>query len=408
MSDEATRVEKPVVTIWQRAAYRWAAITGVLSVYLLIYSQHPYYLGATFAPWRPFFTGAFVVWLVLGVFYCKATLEKFHQRRYWMRDGGLLLLIIFRRLTERTRLPPRVVPRIAVVEAQATYENRFFRAFRGRRIRSFLRGIVVKAFFTPLMTGFFSGHATTIMDMWLRHKNLQPLKFQVGNGNALMQAKNWWTQLFARIPEMIPSGDDFSRLFTTWTMVDVKWSLDWVYNWVFLVDCGFALIGYATESRWMGNKTKSVEPTAFGWAICLCCYPPYNNVLGTYLPLTDGPRIITGETTAVIFKAATVLLFMIYASATVAFGFKFSNLTNRGIISRGPYRFVRHPAYLTKCSAWWLEHLPTMTITKAFFLTGLCGVYALRAWTEERHLSADPDYVAYKKKTPWVLFPGVY
>ena len=104
----------------------------------------------------------------------------------------------------------------------------------------------------------------------------------------------------------------------------------------------------------------------------------------------------------------TVLLFAIYASATVAFGFKFSNLTNRGVISRGPYRFIRHPAYVTKCTAWWLEHLPTMTITKAFFLTLLCCVYALRAWTEERHLSMDPEYRAYKRKVPWVILPGVY
>ena len=49
-----------------------------------------------------------------------------------------------------------------------------------------------------------------------------------------------------------------------------------------------------------------------------------------------------------------------------------------------------------------------MTLTKAFFLSCLCGVYALRAWTEERHLSKDPEYVAYKAKTPWVLFPGIY
>ena len=109
-----------------------------------------------------------------------------------------------------------------------------------------------------------------------------------------------------------------------------------------------------------------------------------------------------------MLKGLIVFFFVIYASATVAFGFKFSNLTNRGIISRGPYRVVRHPAYLTKCSAWWLEHLPTMTLTKAFFLSCLCGVYALRAWTEERHLSKDPEYVAYKAKTPWVLFPGIY
>ena len=71
-------------------------------------------------------------------------------------------------------------------------------------------------------------------------------------------------------------------------------------------------------------------------------------------------------------------------------------------------RFVRHPAYLCKCIAWWLEHLPTLTLPKAFFLTLLCGVYAMRAWTEERHLGMDPDYRAYKRKVRWIFIPGVY
>ena len=146
----------------------------------------------------------------------------------------------------------------------------------------------------------------------------------------------------------------------------------------------------------------------FGWAVCLACYPPFNNILGTYLPLHNGPSVVTNPNWLLALRAATVFLFAIYASATVAFGFRFSNLTNRGIVTRGPYRFVRHPAYLCKCTAWWLEHIPTMTLTKAFFLSCLCGVYALRAWTEERHLSKDPEYVAYKKKVPWVIFPGIY
>jgi protein-S-isoprenylcysteine O-methyltransferase Ste14 len=209
---------------------------------------------------------------------------------------------------------------------------------------------------------------------------------------------------------MIPSGHDLAGLVQpwAWSRADLSWGLGLAYDMIFAVDCGWALFGYATESRWIGNKTRSVEPTAFGWVVCLACYPPFNNVLGTYLPLENGPQLIASENGHLWLRGAVVLLFTIYAAATVSFGFRFSNLTNRGIVSRGPYKYVRHPAYLTKCTAWWLEHIPTMTITKAFFLTLLCGVYALRAWTEERHLSKDPDYLVYKKKTPWILFPGIY
>jgi len=382
------REPKKPATLWQRATYRWTAITAVMATLLVVYTQHPYYLGGQFAPFRPFYTFAFVVWLALGLFYVRATLVKFKGTRFTMRDGGLHLLLL----------------------GKAFQQKRFWHFAKKPRIRTTLLGIVVKAFYTPLMIGFFSGHSNNIAEAWLRHKHLPGLKFVLPKGSVLVQAPAWFEHMKSRLPDLVPSASDFSGLFafSTWTRGDIGWGLGLAYDIVFFVDCGWALMGYTLESRWLGNKTRSVEPTALGWAAALSCYPPYNNVLGTYLPLENGIQRITGENALLALRIATVLLFTIYATATVAFGFKFSNLTNRGIVSRGPYRLVRHPAYLCKCTAWWLEHLPTITITKAFFLTLLCGVYALRAWTEERHLSKDPEYREYKRKVPWILLPGVY
>lgn len=381
-------VRKPPPTIWQRATYRWTAITSVMAAMLVLYTQHPYYLGNQFAPFRSVYTPAFVLWLVLGLFYVKATLEKFKGTRYTVRDSGLHLILL----------------------AKAFSQKRFWRMAVKPRLRTTLLGIVVKGFYLPLMVGFFSGHANGIAEAWLRHKHLPGLKFVLAKGYPWEQAASWFSQMRARLPDLIPSSGDFSGLFafSTWTRADVSWGLGVAYDITFFIDCGWALIGYGMESRWLGNKTRSVEPTWLGWAAALSCYPPYNNVLGTYLPLENGKHWITGEDTQLWLRGIIVVLFFIYASATVSFGFKFSNLTNRGIISRGPYRLIRHPAYVTKCTAWWLEHMPTMTLTKAFFLSLLCGVYALRAWTEERHLSRDPEYREYKKKVPWVIFPGVY
>ena len=374
--------------IWERAIYRWTAITAVMLLLLVIYTQHPYYRGSQFAPFRPFYVTAFVAWLTFGVFYVKATLQRFSARRFVMRDGGLHLILL----------------------ARAWTQGKLLRKLKNRRLKTTVLGIAVKSFFTPLMTGFFSHHVTVVADAWLKHKHLAPLRFTVPDGNALRQVTAWVSQVAARVPDFLPNGGDFSSLFapSTWTNADVSWMLDVLYNIVFMIDCGWALVGYSLESRWLDNKTRSVEPTAFGWAVCLACYPPYNNVLGTYLPLETGPTHAFGQTTFLVMRGVSVLLFAIYASATVSFGFKFSNLTNRGIVSRGPYRFVRHPAYLCKCLAWWLEHIPTMTIYKGVFLTLLCGVYATRAWTEERHLGKDPAYREYKKKVPWILVPRVF
>ncbi len=468
------REKKEAPTLWQRATYRWTAITAVMATLLVIYTQHPYYKGGQFAPWRSYYPIAFVVWLVLGLFYVRATLEKFKGMRYTMRDGGLHLLILGqallkppgdekelarraqqavrvgvgaaaavtlaavglraagyllssrdrarhldwragrqRRVRRGARRPARyrrrAGPPLSLAANHAPY-GRFWKMAKKPRLRNTCLGIFVKGFFTPLMIGFLSGHANNIVEAWLRHKHLPPFKFTAPPGDVFHQFLAWFANLRLRFWDLIPAGSDFGGLIHpgTWTRADIGWGLGLAYDLVFFIDCGTALIGYSLESRWLGNKTRSVEGTFLGWAAALSCYPPFNNVLGTYLPLENGPGIITGENTLLAFRAVTVLLFAIYASATVAFGFKFSNLTNRGIISRGPYRLVRHPAYVCKCTAWWLEHLPTMTFTKAFFLTLLCCVYALRAWTEERHLSHDPDYRAYKRKVPWVILPGVY
>ncbi|MBW2459776.1 MAG: isoprenylcysteine carboxyl methyltransferase, partial [Deltaproteobacteria bacterium] len=39
---------------------------------------------------------------------------------------------------------------------------------------------------------------------------------------------------------------------------------------------------------------------------------------------------------------------------------------------------------------------------------GLFMTYGARAWTEERHLSRDPDFRAYKKKVPYRFIPWVW
>jgi protein-S-isoprenylcysteine O-methyltransferase Ste14 len=376
-------------TIWQRATYRWIAITTVMAALLVMYTQHPYYRNQQFTPFKTIYPPFFVVWLAVGILYVRATLQKFSGMRYTMRDSGLHLLML----------------------AKAFQRGRFWRIAKNRRVKTTLLAIIVKGFFTPLMTGFFVGHLNSISKAWLNHKHLASMDFKVPNGaNIFTAASMWWKHVGVRLADFVPSLQDISGLVQPWhwSRGDLSWGLGLAYDMIFAVDCGWALFGYASESRWLGNKTRSVEPTAFGWAVCLACYPPFNNVLGTYLPLENGPAIVTNDDWLLALRGGTVLLFSIYAAATVSFGFRFSNLTNRGIVSRGPYRFVRHPAYLTKCSAWWLEHIPTLTLTKAFFLSLLCGVYALRAWTEERHLGMDPEYRAYKQKVRWVIFPGVY
>ncbi|HSJ77440.1 MAG TPA: DUF1295 domain-containing protein, partial [Erythrobacter sp.] len=86
------------------------------------------------------------------------------------------------------------------------------------------------------------------------------------------------------------------------------------------------------------------------------------------------------------------------------FGIRFSNLTYRGVLTHGPYRFTRHPAYLSKNLFWWASVLPFLVTTgsladgvrNSIFLLVVNGIYYWRARTEEAHLLAeDPKYADY-------------
>jgi protein-S-isoprenylcysteine O-methyltransferase Ste14 len=103
-----------------------------------------------------------------------------------------------------------------------------------------------------------------------------------------------------------------------------------------------------------------------------------------------------------VWGSLILVLLAVFSASTVTFGCRFSNLTHRGVLTNGPYRWTRHPAYVAKCTSFWLIFVPFLrgtTITDAVrdcvWLAALCGVYWLRARTEERHLSQDPDYVRY-------------
>jgi protein-S-isoprenylcysteine O-methyltransferase Ste14 len=105
----------------------------------------------------------------------------------------------------------------------------------------------------------------------------------------------------------------------------------------------------------------------------------------------------------------------VYAWATLALGLRASNLTNRGIVTTGPYRWIRHPAYVAKNLSWWIGATPLFLkfactdprrLVPAILGTAAwSGIYVLRALTEERHLGSDPDYQAYRSRVRWRFIP---
>jgi protein-S-isoprenylcysteine O-methyltransferase Ste14 len=198
-------------------------------------------------------------------------------------------------------------------------------------------------------------------------------------------------------------------------------SLFWAcFQLILFVDTLLFTLGYIIEIPALGNRIRSVDPTFFGWFICLACYPPFNDFTGRFLEWqsSDFPHFANP---AIHFIANIALLvsLAIYSWASVALGFKASNLTNRGIVESGPYACVRHPAYAAKNLAWWIGALPNLYLLFAagnargaayalFALAGWTAIYVLRAITEERHLLlGNNGYAQYTARVKWRFVPGV-
>lgn len=185
----------------------------------------------------------------------------------------------------------------------------------------------------------------------------------------------------------------------------------WLITGMFMIDVAFATVGYILTFRPLDSHIRTANPYMAGWAFALICYPPFQ-LMGNGGPLdyhpgtSDWTHWFAGQTVLLwIVGALLVALTAIYAWATLAFGYRFSNLTHRGIITHGPYSWTRHPAYLSKNLFWWLSTIPFFVTTGSLYdairacvlLACVNGVYYIRAKTEERHLGADPDYRAYSE-----------
>lgn len=192
---------------------------------------------------------------------------------------------------------------------------------------------------------------------------------------------------------------------------------DFLYDFLYFIDVALVSMGYLMTLRLTDTHIRSAEPTLLGWAAALVCYEPFWSLFGhQYLAYDAGNtwgKWLWDFPVAYCLWGGTILaLVAIYVWATVIFGARFSNLTHRGIITNGPYRWTKHPAYIAKNLSWWLISVPFLsqgapdeTLRHCLLLLGLNGIYLLRAKTEEWHLSRDPDYVQYAR---WIDQHGLF
>ncbi|MBR2526643.1 hypothetical protein IKE67_09285 [bacterium] len=209
------------------------------------------------------------------------------------------------------------------------------------------------------------------------------------------------------------------------TFVQLNWKRLYYFMFyvLYFIDCFIFAIGYCTELCILKNRIRSVETTPLGLIFCLVCYVPIGNGFWNIVQWDHFDRYVNYSPITfvnVFICLISLLALTIYVSASVALFTKGSNLTNRGTVTCFPYNIVRHPAYSTKILGWIIGSIPVVIgicknentiINLLLFLCGaifLTFIYYMRALTEERHLSKDPDYRAYAKKVKYQFIPGIW
>jgi protein-S-isoprenylcysteine O-methyltransferase Ste14 len=200
-----------------------------------------------------------------------------------------------------------------------------------------------------------------------------------------------------------------------WNLDSFQWTnlrlYDFLNDFVYGLDVLYATVGYCLSFRVIDTQLRTAEPTMLGWVVALECYAPFwpglfQRVYLHYEGPGFGNVFHDNITLRWVWVGLILSCDLVYVLATFAFGVRFSNLTHRGILTNGPYRFTKHPAYIAKNISWWLITLPciplamtthgaTEAIRNSILLGGVNMIYFLRAKTEERHLSRDPTYVEY-------------
>jgi Isoprenylcysteine carboxyl methyltransferase (ICMT) family len=238
---------------------------------------------------------------------------------------------------------------------------------------------------------------------------------QVDKAILVQHGLGWLVKLFF-LPLMFIYTADFLKSFVEFDFS--RWldfrpdneAFGYAVTLLYGIDVVVVTVGYFCTLRILDSHCRSTEPTASGWLWAIICYEPiWSFVYGAYLAYnTDAYEwwqwLQGSPVMSALWGGAIGLLTLIYVWASVGFGLRFSNLTNRGILTNGAYRFCKHPAYVSKNISWWLISIPfiahpgatwTTMVQGTLLLLGLNGVYYLRARTEERHLSSDPRYVEY-------------
>jgi protein-S-isoprenylcysteine O-methyltransferase Ste14 len=133
----------------------------------------------------------------------------------------------------------------------------------------------------------------------------------------------------------------------------------------------------------------------------------------TTLSMIGPPLVRPASVAALAPEMVAVLMsalgLMVVIGGKISLGRSFGLIpANRGIVSTGMYRLVRHPIYL----GYLITHVGFLianpTIWNAMTLVGADAALLIRAVCEEQTLAKDSAYQEYREHVRWRVVPGLF
>lgn len=191
----------------------------------------------------------------------------------------------------------------------------------------------------------------------------------------------------------------------------------WVDGLLAVTALGWAIdlalnLGAGTRSVWMDGSLVLLDLVVAGlflWRVPVAGAPRLPLLLGgaavaaaaIAMAAVEGPWSPVAQAAFVVGASGTAL-------SLATLGRSFAVLpAQRPVVSRGPYRLLRHPAYA--CELMMLVAALSPGGAIAWAIGGLAAtLQVVRVLAEERLLRADPDYRAYARVVRYRLLPGVF
>ena len=166
-------------------------------------------------------------------------------------------------------------------------------------------------------------------------------------------------------------------------------------HYLILIFSEYLVVGFIIFRR----TTDKISLKPSDWCIAIA---------GTTLPMLvtpGGTQLVSGAISGILMLIGIAMSIWAKTSLRCSFGVV---AANRGVKTRGPYNFIRHPMYL----GYFLTHVgyllsnPTLWNFTIYAATVIFQI--LRISAEEHILSKDSKYLTYATNIRHKLIPGIY